>query len=199
MTENKTFLEKNYEIFFEQTGSTWILERIYLYSVTPFGFLAVILNLVNLLTFLKFKIEPTSLIRYMKIFTLNSIMLSLMIFLFIFTHLPRHFSFSLSYPARLYRCVIMINVANMLNFYETILNILIMIERISSFVLKFKKYTNIPPYRTSFLCLILCIIICLPTYFMSYVKSQTDFEFDIENYHNQYDEQISYVFKHKTM
>jgi hypothetical protein len=102
-----------------------------------------------------------------------------MILFFVFTHLPRYFSFSLSYLARLYRCVIMINVANMLNFYGNVLNILVVLERMSTFVLKFYKLKKIPPYKTSFLFLAICILICLPTYFFSTVGSQSQFMRDI--------------------
>ena len=182
--DNKT--SDYYEIFLIKTGSTWLLESIYLCSVLPFGFSAVILNIISLITFYRYKIEINPLIKYMKMFTLNSIFLSLMIFLFIFTHLPRYFTFSISYFARFYRCVIMINVANMLNFYETVLNILIMIERVSTFALKFRKYTKIPAYRTSIALFLLCNLICLPTYFLSSVKSDSSFVYDIEHYNQTF-------------
>jgi hypothetical protein len=185
----------NFDYFLTQTGSTWLSESIFFYLVTPFGIFGILLNILSLIILFKLQEGSFSIFKYMRVFTINSVLLSLMIFLFIFTHLPRHFQFSITYLARLYRCVIMINVANMLNFYESILNILIMLERISSFVLKFKKYTNIPPYRTSLLCLIGCIFICIPTYFLSYVKTQDEFIHDIEHYNES---RVELKFCHKT-
>ena len=185
----------NFDYFLKQTGSTWFSESIYFYSVAPLGIFGILLNTLSFIILLKLQEGSFSIFKYMRVFTLNSIFLSSMIFLFIFTHLPRHFRFSITYFARFYRCVIMINVANMLNFYESILNVLIMLERISSFVLKFKKYTNIPPYRTSLFCFIVCVLICMPTYFVSEVKDQDKFIHDIEHYNES---QVELKYCHKT-
>lgn len=182
------------EFFLIKTGNTWILETIYLYTVSPVGVVAIVLNIISLATLLKFKNVNTSQYKYLKIFTLNSLFLSMMIFFFIFTHIPRYDSFSLTYFARFYRCVIMINVANMLNFYEGVLNILIILERMSNFVLKFKKLTRIPPYIASGVFLIVCILICLPTFKLSTVKSQDDFLNTINNY-NENNTVLSYCEK----
>jgi hypothetical protein len=186
-----------FENFLILTGSTWISETIYLYTVTPLSIVGIILNTLNLIIFFKMvnNNSSSSLIGYMKVYSLNSIILSIMIFLFIFTHLPRYFQFSISYLARLYRCLIIINVSNMLNFYESLLYILIMMERISGFVLKYKKYTNIPCYKTSFFCLFICILICLPTYFMFNIKSESEFYNDIIQIVSNKNVSISYCEK----
>lgn len=194
---NKSLLNSNFEIFLTTTGSTWLLESIYLYAVTPFGITGILFNIINIITFLNFKSEKINLFQYMKVFTFNSILLSCMIFLFVFTHLPRYFDFSVSYIARFYRCIIMINVANMLNFYETVINILIILERMSSFVLKFKNLKNLPPYKASFLLFTSCIVISLPTFFMSYVKTQKEFIDDINNY-NETNNDIIFRYCEKT-
>jgi hypothetical protein len=170
------------EIFLLNTGNSWTLETVYLFTVLPFGVLAILLNIICLVTLFKFKNVKTSQYKYLKVFTLNSLFLSMMIFFFIFTHIPRYNDFSLTYFARFYRCVIMINVANMLNFYEGVLNILIVLERMSNFVLKFKSFTKIPPYLTSIVFLIICVFICLPTFKLSSVTSQNEFLKSINNY-----------------
>ena len=196
MKMNTTKIDSNLEKFLNLTGSTWLSETIYLYTVAPFGLTGIILNALNLVVLIKMpnaKHISIPLLNYMKVYSINSILLSIMIFLFIFTHLPRYFQYSISYVARFYRCIIMINVANMLNFYESALYILIMLERISSFVLKFRKYTNIPCYKTSFLCLAFCCLICLPTYFMSYVKNDYEFNYELDN-----NNQIIYRYCEKT-
>jgi hypothetical protein len=185
----------NFNYFLTQTGSTWFSESIYFYTVAPFGIFGILLNILSIIILVKLQDGSFSIFKYMRVFTINSLVLSLMIFLFIFTHLPRHFQFSITYLARFYRCVIMINLANMLNFYESVLNILIMLERISSFVLKYKKYTNIPPYKTSLLCLIGCILVCIPTYFLSKVQTQVDFIYHIEHFNES---QIELKYCHKT-
>ncbi len=183
MNSNSFTYEKDkLEKYLLDIGNSWILEAIYLYTVAPFGVIAILLNIISLITLLKFQNVKRSQYKYLKVFTLNSLLLSMMIFFFIFTHIPRYNDFSLTYFARFYRCVIMINVANMLNFYEGVLNILIILERMSNFVLKFKKLTQIPPYLTSIGFLIICIIICLPTFKLSTVKSEDDFLKAINNY-----------------
>ena len=183
------------EKFLNLTGSTWLSETIYLYTVAPFGLTGIILNALNLVVLIKMKNAKhisIPLLNYMKVYSINSILLSIMIFLFIFTHLPRYFQYSIGSFLSMHnydQC----GKHNMLNFYESALFILIMLERISSFVLKFRKYTNIPCYKTSFLCLAFCCLICLPTYFMSYVKSDYEFNYELDN-----NNQIIYRYCEKT-
>jgi hypothetical protein len=54
---NKSILNSNFEIFLTTTGSTWLLESIYLNAVTPFGITVIFFNIINMITFLNFKLE----------------------------------------------------------------------------------------------------------------------------------------------
>ena len=58
-------------LFNERIGSTWLLDSIYLFIITPIGFIGGILNLFSLFIMTKIKIKKTKLYQYLKFYSLN--------------------------------------------------------------------------------------------------------------------------------
>lgn len=97
---------------------------------------------------------------------------------------PRYFEFSLSYMARIFRCKIINYVSPSIIFHRYILDILIIIERITYFNSSF-KFKNIFRYNPIFIMnssLIFIFAISLPTYFQFRIRN--DSEFNLTLYEN---------------
>jgi hypothetical protein len=133
------------DLFFESIGSSWLSDGLF-FLIIPISVIGLTLNLVSLVILHRVKLNA-QLYTYLKVYTANSCVLCLMaVFLFIpFT--PRYLSsLSLSYFARLYRCVILNYVATSLYFFGNILDIVINLDRLSLFIKVFDFFFSINIY-----------------------------------------------------
>ena len=164
--------------FYVRMGSTWILDSIYLFFIMPLGLIGLVLNTFSLYVILKININ-IPIYRYLKIYCLNS---SLICFLAIFSF---YGNFTIRFTgiktdlfARIYRCFIVNYVATSLYFYGNMLDIVIVIDRLSIFVNFFKKLSKINPLNISIFLAIICFTINLPTFFRFRLKSDEEILYD---------------------
>ena len=161
------FTNETKEIFLENLGSTWLYDSSYLFLIVPLGLIGAVLNCISFFVFLKKDLRCLHLYQYFQVYALTSVVLSLVLS-GSFLHSPRFlFELSISKSARVYKCLIEASyVLPLCLFYSNALNILLNIERASSFTEKLKYFKNVSPYSACFCLFVVCVVINLPMYFL---------------------------------
>ena len=133
---------------FNYTKADWInkyalpmsLDLVYLYVISVFGFCAAILNSISLFVFTRKKFLKSNIYVYIRIYTFNSLLMSLCeAFVFISTSI-RFFEFSNTYSAVSYGTYFYIAVVTTSYFYSRIIEIKIFLERASNYYTKIKRF-----------------------------------------------------------
>lgn len=164
------------EIFFERFSSPdWIRDSLFLYLIIPLSFIAILLNLLTFIFLQTEIVQKSSLNTYIKIYTFVSLLICLTIFLSALTSIPRYLPFSYSYEARIFSCQIYAFTVTIMVLYSNILNILILVERLSVFVLRFCRFHSKNPLKLSTYVLIVCVLIKLIIFFQSETKNEQEF------------------------
>lgn len=179
-TSNRSeFLFTDYilnEMYLEKIGSTLTIDSLYLFLLTPVSLIGLVLNLNCLNLIFKDNKHKIAIYKYLKVYTLNSIVLCFFFGFSALTRSPRYFDILNQNIVAFYRCKVMAFVITLFYFYGNMLNILIMFERLSNFNFKLKKYSDYRPYHVSLLLLIFCTIVCLPIYFAYSPREQSELE-----------------------
>ena len=168
-TENFTVI---YSTLLESVGLYFSIEILYSYLFTSVTLTGIITNIINIYI-LNQKEFTASLFKYLRIYCVNSLIVCLS-GSFVFASFVRNFnSTPVIYDALFYYVYIFIPFANTGYFYGSVLDIMIVLERISLFVKFFKTFAT----RINFCCfigLIVCIILNVP-YFFVYVPKTNEF------------------------
>ena len=152
------------ELIYEKVGSSWLLDSIYLFVISPISLIGFILNICCFFVLLpKLKIKQTKLYKYLRIYSLNS---SLICFLHVFLFIsfsPRYFDIAFEYVARFYRCKVLGYFCVCLYLFGNMLDILIALDRISIYLNgKLDKFNQMKPYTKCFCLFIICMLTNLP-------------------------------------
>ena len=177
--KNNSFVKVDFdEKFYLTIGSTWVFDSFYLFLISPFGFVNVLLNILTF--YILCKIKPNQknkyLFFYLKIYVFNIALTSIFGILMFYTYSPRYFSFSLDYFARILRCYIYTSLLTSMYFFSNILDIFITFERLSLLILSRKNpIFKISPYITILIGLLFCILINSPSFLWNYILSDDEF------------------------
>ncbi len=170
------------ETFFASIGSDLTTDSLF-FLLIPICILGLALNLLSLLVFWKINLPATRLYTYLRGYALNSCVLCALGILVFVSYTPSYFpSLSLSYFARVYRCVILNYVATSLYFFGNILDIVINVDRLSIFVKRLKRFQNVSPYIVFAATLLFCFVVNLPVYFWYYAQSDQQFIESAQNF-----------------
>ena len=172
---NSTFaIDEN---FYLKIGSTWTLDTIYLAIISPLGFIGFLLNMICFLTLVKINIKTNDikLYEYLKVYSLNSACICLILGFSFTTLSPRYFTFFYSPFVKFYRCRIFGYLMVSLIFYNNLLDILISLDRISIFTSRFDFHRKINPYNLSLILLVICFFINSPLAFTYEILSDQSF------------------------
>jgi hypothetical protein len=166
---NNSSVEFNHQIieslFIEIIGSSWLTDVLNFYPFTIFGILGLTLNLLAFAILANKREFHMSMYTYLRVYTVqNSIMCLISTFNFLCTSY-RLFSFVNSYTAQLFAQFIYIPIANFCYFYNGVLEILILLDRISIMNLRVKQCIKLSPAKICLIAGLACFIIDLPYYF----------------------------------
>jgi hypothetical protein len=167
------------DTFLLKYGSTWPIDSIYLFFITPISMIGFVLNLINMLVITKIRLK-TILYKYLLFYCVNSAFICLLGSISSYIYSPRYLGVFSDFFARFYYCVAVQSVASSLYFFSSLLDILINFERLSLFVPKLVKYAKINAYLVITLTLLISIIFNLPTSLRVYVKSDMETIRDID-------------------
>ena len=153
------------EKLYKRIGSTWVIDGFYLAVISPIGLIGFILNLVSFGVLCKVKIKETKLYQYLKIYSLNSSLICLICGLLFTTYSPRYFPDFTNYLVKIFRCRVYGYGMLSLFFFNNLIDILIIIDRISIFINRLKKFRSIKIYIFLPILFILCFFINSSFYF----------------------------------
>ena len=161
-------MESNYsdvDYWLTQYGSTFSLDAIYLFFLTPFAFLGAILNLFSFLLLNKKELSKNNFFNYFKYTSLNGFLINLFETFLLIGCSHRYVSISNTYGALFYGNYFYLPITSTLNFYGSILDILINLERLSCFKTRIKSFFKYPARYVCLIAFISCLIINSP-YFL---------------------------------
>jgi hypothetical protein len=162
------------EAFYLQIGSTWTFDSIYLFVFTPLGLSAFILNLVSFFILNRIIINQTKLYKYLKVYSLNSCLISLILAFLFLCYSSRYFEFLREPLGKWYECRIVAYGLISLYFVYNLLDILIVFIRLSIFIPKLKFLEETKPYFLSFFLCLFSFSINLPIIFMFDMLSEIE-------------------------
>jgi hypothetical protein len=178
------------EIFLLRIGSTWLLDTCYLYLLIPLCSIGIISNVICLIVFQSKLMKNINLYKYLRIFTINSLIICIMGLLTFLPRTPRYFpSLSFSFAAKLYRCKLFSFFGYTFVFNGNLLNIFIMLERMSLYK-NYKLLKDLSIFKLCIFLFIFCGILNIPIYFSLKMKSDQEF---IDAFNN-YDKAISFTY-----
>ena len=163
---NETLYEyKDIDYWLKQFGSFWELDSVYLLLLGPLAFTGSILNFISFLALSQKNLDKSNFFNYFKYISLNAFLINLFeAFLFIgCSH--RYVPISNTYGAMFYGNYFYLPITSTLNFYGSILDILINLERLSCFKTWIKSFFRYPARYVCMVAFISCLIINSP-YFL---------------------------------
>lgn len=144
-------------------GSTEFLDTFNLFPFTLIAIVSFLLNCLCFVVFMQKDFDILPLYTYLRVYSFANIMLCLPNLLNFTYSTYRYFSWSWSYEAQFYYNLIYTPIISLSYFYGSVLDIIILLDRIATFDKRVKKIMNWP--RT--MCLvsfIACLIINIPSY-----------------------------------
>ena len=169
------------ENYFRSIGSTWVMDGLYLFVLTPVAFLACISNVCSFYIFLtKKEFQTLKLFIYYRFYSLSCLVLSVTTLFSFFAYSPRYMGIRLANQFHLYRCIFMnyVGTSLILNIY--LLELLMLLNRLSFFIRneRLSRYLNYKTNRVSGWILLLCFALMVPVCFQYNVVSKM---YDLSN------------------
>ncbi len=125
------------EAFYLKIGSTWTLDGLYAFLLTPVSFAGLILNLTSIYLLFKINISSTRLYKYLRMYTVNSALICLILGFSFISWSPRFFPYFTEYYAKIFRCYLYNPLINTLFFLGNLMDIILsnlLIARINIFL-----------------------------------------------------------------
>jgi hypothetical protein len=154
------------EAFFLHIGSTWTIDSIYLFVFPPLALSAFILNLISFFVLNKIKINQTKLYKYLKVYSLNMCLISLILSVLFLCFSPRYFGFFREPLGKWFQCRIFAYGLFSLYSFCNVLDFVIVSIRLSIFIPKLKFVEKYKPYILSFALFLCCFLINAPILFI---------------------------------
>ena len=151
-------------------GASILIDTIKVYLFTPLALLGVILNVISFIVFNLKDFRNQPLYSYLRIFTLNSILIEALQATAFLVTAYKYFDFSNTYAALFYYSYLYTPILSTAYFYGTILDVLITLERICQLNKKFTIIKNASPILLSLVSLIFCMIINIPFFMINNVS-----------------------------
>lgn len=164
MATNMSSFEKALNNILTSMGSTPALDTWMLYPYFVLSLIATLCNIFNLIVFNHSSFN-TPLYKYLRVYCFTNIVYCVFGMARAFTASYRIIWWANSKPVRYFYVYAYIPVSNIAYFFNSLIDILILIDRISFFSKRAQswfKWLKISPYRTCSIALLACIIIYSP-------------------------------------
>ncbi len=162
------------EEFYLKIGSTWIADSINMFLVSPIGFIGFVLNFLSFRILLKINIRSSKLYDYLRVYTLNSLLICFILTFWFIGYSPRLFIYFNTMYAKFFRC----GLVKISAFYifGTLLDIIIAFERLSIFIPWARRIISyFSPYKLCGAIMFYCILANTPFLFTTYIRSDEEF------------------------
>ena len=166
---NSTSIE-SLDYWFNYYGVTFTIDIMYMYFLTPISIVSLFLNSISFYTLASnHQFSKSILYSYLKLYILNSIIISLLLISAFTCNTYRIFEFTNTYLALVYGSYILTPVISFFYFYSTLLEICISLERSLKFFpakYRFKKIKNFK--RICLMLFLFSTVINIPFGFVYY-------------------------------
>ena len=146
---NSTFIFEVTESFLLKIGSTWTLDSFYLFVIGPFGLVGFVLNLICFAVLCQIQIAQTKLYKYLRVYSINSSLMCLILSFSFFGFSPRYFGFFREPIGIWFRCQVFAYGFFSVYLFNNLLDILIVLLRLAIFMPKLKFLEETRPYILS--------------------------------------------------
>ena len=163
---NISYFNYDLEFWLPQFASTWALDSIYLFVITPIALIGVFLNIYTFIFLSKKEFKKNKIYSYFKCIALNSALMNLVESGLFSCSTYRYFNFSNSYESNFYGTHVYLPVSNTCYIFGSCLDILVSLERCSIFVNKLKRLFTYPVKYVCLISLALCILVTFPFFFV---------------------------------
>ena len=162
------------EEFVRIQGYDWLSNSIPLVLTTPISILGILLNLIAISIIKSMKENEFFAFKLIKIIYFHSCWSNLIYSITFYIHSCRLIGYRIDYFARLFECFICFYIASGLYWVETILDIVLSIERLSVFIKSIKGIKRINIYFLYISILLVCFLLNLPSLFSNYILNETE-------------------------
>ena len=166
-SRHETNQDMNY--WYEIVGEKWLVEILYTYSIIPLCLITIGLNLLAYSILNKIQFNKSSFYSYMRVYSLNSIFLSLVLMTTFIPATKRLFAFTRLYASVFYGCYFYTPTLSTLYLNASFLEVCVVVERALYFLpSKYKKIKVMGLKKFCLIFVLVSLIISSPNYFIFY-------------------------------
>ena len=162
------------EEFFRIQGYDWLSNSIPLLLTTPLSIIGILMNLIAIFIINKMKENEFYAFKLIKIIYFHSCWSNLIYSITFYIHSSRLIGYRFDFMSRFIECILCFYVATGLYWVETILDIVLSIERLSVFIESIKQIKRMNVYLLYVSTLFVCFLLNLPSLFGNYVLNDTE-------------------------
>ena len=169
------------ELFYSMIGSTYLIDSLFLFVVSPSAFVGLLVNMLALGVLLRSRDRNFDLLhKYLVVYVFNNILLCTIISLSFVSFSPRFVPWFFGMFARIHKCILLDMVAlNFLTLNRT-LEVLILCQRLANFKAVFRRIGRANWSKTYVLIVIATLLINAPFY--RNVKSDAELAHDLTHF-----------------
>ena len=158
----------NLDYWLQYYGSTWTIDSLFVFALTPISLLSFIMNILGFIVLSKNSFESATIFRYLRMYMLNSSVISLLLTTTFLFSSYRIFSFTNSYQSLFYGSYFHSPFLSIFYTFGGLLEICITIERALTFMPNrgLKKIINYKLF--GLVLLVFSILINIPVFFVNY-------------------------------
>ena len=165
-SSNASYFYYDLDFWLPQFASTWALDSIYLFVITPLALIGMFLNIFTFILLTKKEFHKNKIYSFFKWIALNSALMNLVESGLFSCSTYRYFDFSNSYESNFYGTHVFLPVYNTCYIFGSCLDILLSLERCSIFVNKLKRLFTYPVKNVCLISLAFCILVTFPFFFV---------------------------------
>ena len=169
---SEIYFSKDY--WFSQFGSTMLLDLLQLLAVLPFSLIGAVFNFLSYYTLSKRTFRNSVFYNYLRVYTLNSLLVNVVMAFVFWPSTLRTFEFSNTYAAAFYKAIIYPPLINGSVLFGSLMDILISLERLFKFFPHLEaKFTKIPKWKLISMLLFVTVLLCVQ-YLFKFIPAYID-------------------------
>ena len=149
------------DYWLSQFGSSWLTDSLHLFGLLPLSLLGATFNLLSFIILIQEKFRNSLFYNYLKVYTLNSVLVNLAQALFFWPNTMRYFAISNTYAAFFYQSFIYMPLINSTVLFGSLMDILISLERLFKFYPHLEaKFAKRPIWQINTIFLAFTAVLC---------------------------------------
>lgn len=186
----------NIEFILNSIGSYYILDVLYFFVELPLNVIGIILNIFCIIIIKKLH-NGIPLYTYLLFFVINSLLTNILSSVIFLSRSRRYFFLFGTYDIKAFDSYGYIPIATTLYFINSVIDIFILLDRISNFIQKIKNIlSRVSPFKICIIIIISCSLINIPIFFV-YVPKSIKINFSNNQTYSFYIVSVSEIIKTK--